>query len=72
MSAGKVGAPTRIRQPYTSTSYTHQFWVVGANVPFYLPEDAVAWCGTEGWDRDNCFAKLIGSPTQEDSVRYQE
>lgn len=35
------------------------WWVTVAGVPFQTGEQANAWCASQGFDRDHCFAKLL-------------
>lgn len=35
------------------------WWVTVSGVPFSSGEDANAWCASQGFDRDHCFAKLL-------------
>ena len=38
---------------------TPNWWVTVAGVPFSSGYEANAWCASQGFDRDHCFAKLL-------------
>ena len=44
-----------------STFSATNFWVTTAGVSFPDSSGAVAWCRTQGFDRDHCFAKIVST-----------
>ncbi|MGE2718473.1 hypothetical protein [Mycolicibacterium celeriflavum] len=71
----------RLRQTYPgvrllwsgdwSTFSDENFWVTVAGLTFPTADGALAWCRSNGFDRDHCFAKLISTThSVEDSTDY--
>lgn len=61
----------RLRQAYPGvrllwsgdwSTFSHSnFWVTVAGSTFPTAEGALAWCRSNGFDRDHCFAKLVST-----------
>ena len=55
-----------------STFSRHDYWITVAGVTFPDPSGANAWCDSNGFDADHCFAKLVSSIHPiEDSTVYR-
>ena len=44
-----------------STFSASNFWVTVAGYIFPTAADALAWCTSQGFDRDHCFAKIVST-----------
>lgn len=44
-----------------STYDGRDFWVTIVAAPFAQADDALAWCSAQGFDRDNCAAKIVST-----------
>ena len=44
-----------------STFSTSNFWVTVAGITFPTSAGALAWCTSQGFDRDHCFAKIVST-----------
>lgn len=44
-----------------STFSASNFWVTLAGFTFPTPAGALAWCTSQGFDRDHCFAKIVST-----------
>ncbi|MDR2348304.1 MAG: hypothetical protein LBD90_06790, partial [Bifidobacteriaceae bacterium] len=47
-----------------------QFWITNYATSFPTADGALAWCAAEGWDRDHCFAKMIGNNGTQGTTEY--
>jgi hypothetical protein len=56
-----------------STFSADNFWVTVANFPYSDAASALAWCRSEGFDRDHCIAKFISTTAPiEGSTQYNQ
>ena len=54
-----------------STFDGRDYWVIITAGTFLTPEDALAWCRSEGYPWDDCFAKLVSTTHPVDgSTKY--
>jgi len=44
-----------------STFSTSNFWVTVAGITFPTSAGTLAWCTSQGFDRDHCFAKIVST-----------
>jgi hypothetical protein len=44
-----------------STFNGRDFWITVVGLPSSNPDDVLAWCTRQGYDRDNCIAKIIST-----------
>jgi len=44
-----------------STFSASNFWVTVADITFPTSAGALAWCTSQGFDRDHCFAKIVST-----------
>ena len=44
-----------------STFSASNFWVTVAGITFPTSAGALAWCTSQGFDRDHCFAKIVST-----------
>jgi serine/threonine protein kinase len=61
----------RMRQQYSnvrllwsgdwSTYNGRDFWITVVGLPSPNPDDVLAWCTRQGYDRDNCIAKIVST-----------
>jgi serine/threonine protein kinase len=44
-----------------STYTGRDFWITVVGLPSSNPDDVLAWCTQQGYDRDNCIAKIVSN-----------
>jgi hypothetical protein len=44
-----------------STYNGRDFWITVVGLPSPNPDDVLAWCTRQGYDRDNCIAKIVST-----------
>jgi|GEM_PF-1851859 serine/threonine protein kinase len=44
-----------------STYSGRDFWITVVGLPSSNPDDVLAWCTRQGYDRDNCIAKIVST-----------
>ena len=44
-----------------STFNGRDFWITVVGLPSSNPDDVLAWCTRQGYDRDNCIAKIVST-----------
>jgi serine/threonine protein kinase len=44
-----------------STYNGRDFWITVVGLPSSNPDDVLAWCTRQGYDRDNCIAKIVST-----------
>ena len=44
-----------------STYDGRDFWITVVGLPSSNPDDVLAWCTRQGYDRDNCIAKIVST-----------
>lgn len=47
------------------------YWVIVINMPFSNPDDAIAWCQSQGLDDDNCDATILSHTLPEGPQTYK-